>query len=189
MDHQEDNTKRQLPEILNTQPIIDTKVFHIEAVNLKFSNGALRRFERFVYWPEGVVMIVPMLNEDTVLLIREYCAGIHEYQLTLPKGKADKKETPLIAANRELQEEIGYAANKLTILRSLTNSPSYSSTRMHIVLAQDLYPSVLPGDEPEPVEVVPWPIAKLPELMMRSDFNEGRAIAALYLTQLHLKKL
>ncbi len=181
--------KHPLPEIVDTQPLVDTQVFHIEAVDLKFSNGALRRFERFVYWPEGVVMVVPMLNEDTVLLIREYCVGVHAYHLTLPKGKADKQETPLVAANRELQEEVGYAANKLTMLRSLTNSPSYSSTQMHIVLAQDLYPSVLLGDEPEPIEVIPWPIAKIPELILRPDFNEGRAIAALYLAQLYLNKL
>lgn len=179
--------KGQLPEVLNVTPVVDTQIFHIEAVSLKFSNGEMRTFERFVKWPEGVVMVVPILNNETLLLIREYCAGIHAYNLTLPKGKADSNEPPLIAANRELQEEIGYGAHKLTLLRSLTNSPSYSSTHMHVVLAQDLYPSVLPGDEPEPIEVVPWPIAKIPELIMREDFNEGRSIAALYLAQLHLQ--
>lgn len=177
---------RSLPEILNIEAVVDTDIFHIEAVNLKFSNGVTRRFERFVQLPEGVVMIVPLLDKDTILLIREYCVGIHEYHLTLPKGRVDKGETPLIAANRELQEEAGYAAHKLTLLQSITNSPNYSSTQMHIVVAQDLYASSLPGDEPEPLEVVPWPISKIPELIARSDFNEGRAIAALYLAQLYL---
>jgi len=130
-----------LPEILDTQTIIDTPVFHIEAVNLKFSNGAVRRFERFVHYPEGVVMIVPLLDDHTLVLIREYCVGTHAYQLSLPKGKIDRDETPLLAANRELQEEIGYAAKQLTLLRSLTNSPSYSSSQMHVVLVQDIYPS------------------------------------------------
>jgi ADP-ribose diphosphatase len=179
--------KRTLPEILNIQPLIDTDVFHIEAVDLKFSNGVQRRFERFIQWPEGIVMIVPILNDDTLLLIREYGVGTHQYHLTLPKGKVDKGEMPDVAANRELQEEIGYAAHKLTFLRPLTHSPSYSSTQMHLILAEDLYPSVLQGDEPEPIEVVPWPLKDLGELLANPDFNEARAIAALYLTQLHLK--
>lgn len=176
----------KLPQIRAITPIIETGVFQIEAVDLQFHNGQRRSFERFVCWPEGVIMVVPLLNSDTILLIREYCVGVHDYVLTLPKGKVDQGEKPFEAANRELQEEIGYGARQLHLLRTLTNSPSYSGTRMHIMVAQDLYPSRLIGDEPEPIEVVPWPIAKIPELIMRDEFSEGRAIAALYLAQLYL---
>ena len=50
-----------------------------------------------------------------------------------------------------------------------------------VVLARDLFPSKLEGDEPEPLELVPWKFADLPELYARDDFNEGRAIAGLAL--------
>ena len=180
--------KKQLPQILNIEPVVQTQIFEIEAVKLLFSNGEKRSFERFVYLPEGVVMVVPLIDKDTILLIREYCAGIEDYVLTLPKGKAEKNESFFEAANRELQEEIGYGAHDLQLLRTLSNSPSYSATRMHVLLARDLYVSKLIGDEPEPIEVVPWPQAKLPELMLKEEFSEGRAIAALCLAQLYLQK-
>ncbi len=179
---------RQKPKILEVAKFIETPLFNIEKVSLEFRNGEKRVFQRFEQWPHGIVMVVPMLDNETMLLIREYGVGIEDYVLTLPKGKVDAGETPLEAANRELQEEIGYASNQLTLLRSVTQSPSYSSTRMHIFLAEDLRESKLEGDEPEPIEVVSWEINKMDELIEREDFHEGRAIAALYLVQQHLAK-
>ena len=55
-----------------------------------------------------------------------------------------------------------------------------------VVLARDLYPSRLDGDEPEPLELVPWQLNNLPELFAREDFNEGRALAALTLATEYL---
>jgi ADP-ribose diphosphatase len=58
----------------------------------------------------------------------------------------------------------------------------------HIVLARDLYPEKLEGDEPEELEVVPWPISDLHSLTARNDCTEGRTIAALYIARDHLRK-
>lgn len=54
-------------------------------------------------------------------------------------------------ANRELKEEIGYGAGSLTEIAKLSMAPSYFSSKMNIVIAQDLYPEQLEGDEPEPL--------------------------------------
>jgi ADP-ribose diphosphatase len=57
------------------------------------------------------------------------------------------------------------------------------SQQTHMVLARDLYPERLPGDEPEELEVVPWKLARLHELILREDFSEGRSIAALFIAK------
>jgi ADP-ribose diphosphatase len=57
----------------------------------------------------------------------------------------------------------------------------------HIVLARDLYPEKLDGDEPEELEVVPWPLADLRTLTARDDCTEGRTIAALYIARDYLQ--
>src|SRR3546814_13511383 len=88
---------------------------------------------------------------------------------------------PLVAANRELQEEAGYAARSLHHLRMLTLSPRYMSHQAHVIVARDLYPQRLPGDEPEELELVPWKLDALHELVLREDFSEGRAVAALFM--------
>ena len=69
------------------------------------------------------------------------------------------------------------------MLRTLTLSPAYMSHQTHLVLARDLYPQRLPGDEPEELEVVPWKLDALHELMLREDFSEGRSIAALFIAR------
>src|SRR5690606_4936753 len=131
----------------------------------------------------GAVAVVPMLDDDTVLLIREYAAGVHRYELGLVKGRIDAGETSLQAADRELKEEAGYGARSLLDLRSLTLAPTYMSHQTSLVLARELYPERLPGDEPEPPEVVPWRMDKLHELILREDFSEGRSIAALFIAR------
>ncbi|MCP5077599.1 MAG: ADP compounds hydrolase NudE, partial [Psychromonas sp.] len=55
------------------------------------------------------------------------------------------------------------------------------SSEMHLFMAFDLYPEQLEGDEPEPLEVVKWPLAKVDELLARDDFQEARSISALLL--------
>ena len=77
----------------------------VEELDLRFSNGERRTYERLASRGHGAVMIIPVLDDNTILLINEYAAGVHEYQLTLPKGLVDPGETALEAANRELMEE------------------------------------------------------------------------------------
>ncbi|MDR6234735.1 hypothetical protein QE440_002476 [Pseudomonas psychrotolerans] len=62
-------------------------------------------------------------------------------------------------------------------------SPGYMSQRIHVVLARDLYPERLPGDEPEPIEVSSVDLRELSQLVQNPRFSEGRALAALYLVR------
>lgn len=161
----------------------DAGPYRMEHLDLEFDNGERRRYERLHGRGHGAVIVVPMLDDDTVLLVREYAAGVHRYELGLVKGRMDAGETPLQAADRELKEEAGYGARSLQVLRSLSLAPAYMSQQTHMVLARDLYPERLPGDEPEELEVVPWKLARLHELILREDFSEGRSIAALFIAR------
>ena len=154
-----------------------------ERLELEFSNGERRQFQRLHGRGHGAVVVVPMLDAETVLLVREYAAGMHRYELGLVKGQIDAGETPLQAADRELKEEAGYGARSLVALRELSLAPTYMSHSAHVVLARDLYPERLPGDEPEPLELVPWRLDALHELILREEFSEGRSIAALFITR------
>ena len=161
----------------------DVGPYRMERLDLEFSNGERRRYERLHGRGHGAVVVVPMLDDDTVLLVREYAAGVHRYELGLVRGRIDEGESPEQAADRELQEEAGYGARSLHVLRSLSLAPSYMSHQTHLVIARELYPQRLPGDEPEELEVVPWKLDALHELVLREEFSEGRAIAALFIAR------
>nr|WP_136250862.1 ADP compounds hydrolase NudE [Ningiella ruwaisensis] len=175
------NPNKKLPTIHKTQTVAHSRFFKIEQVDLEFSNGATREFERMGGSGRGAVMIVPLIDDDTMLLIREYAAGTHSYQLGFPKGLIDLGETPEQAANRELQEEVGYKADELSRLRSVMMAPTFFNASMHILVAKCLTPSSLEGDEPEPLEVVKWSINDADALLQREDFAEARSVAALLL--------
>nr|WP_241093386.1 ADP compounds hydrolase NudE [Xanthomonas sp.] len=156
---------------------------NMEELDLEFSNGERRVFHRLKAPGHGAVVVVPMLDAQTVLLVREYAAGVHRYELGLVKGRIDAGESPQQAADRELKEEAGYGARRLDVLRAMTLAPTYMSHQSWLVLARDLYPEKLPGDEPEELEVVPWKLAELDQLMLRDDFSEGRSLAALFIAR------
>lgn len=155
----------------------------VEELDLEFSNGERRIYRRLRGRGLGTVVIVAMADPDTVLLTREYACGLHRYELGLPRGRIDEGETPLEAADRELKEEAGFGAHRLQVLRTLSLVPSYMDHLTHVVLARDLYPERLPGDEPEPLEVLPWRLNALDQLMLREDCSEGRALAALFIAR------
>ncbi|WP_086774470.1 ADP compounds hydrolase NudE [Vibrio coralliirubri] len=175
-------TKRTKPEILAQQTVAQSKLFSIESLDLRFSNGEQRTYERMKPSGRNAVMMVPITEQGDILLVREYAAGTERYELGFPKGLIDPGEQPNEAAVRELKEEIGFGANKLTPLKEVILAPSYFSSKMTLFIAEELYPEKLEGDEPEPLDIVRWPLAQAEELLTHLDFCEARSITALLLS-------
>lgn len=175
--------KRVTPNILQQKTIAKTRIFEIEQMDLQFSNGVTVQYERLRSNPNGAVLVVPMLDSQTVLLIREYAAGVQRYELALPKGRIENNEDPLDAANREIMEEVGYAARSLSHLARLSIAPGYLNHETQIVLAEDLYENRQEGDEPEEIEVIPWKLSNLDELIQQPECTEARSIAALFIAK------
>jgi len=169
------------PKLLQAKIVARSRLFCIEQLDLRFANGTEVQYERMTGSQRGAVLVVPVLNDETLLLVREYAAGSERYELCFPKGRIEEDETAEQSADRELQEEVGYAAGHTRYLQSLSTSPGYSTHRTHLVLATDLYPKRAAGDEPEELEVVTWPVARARELLQQHDFTEARSLAALFL--------
>lgn len=170
-----------LPSVLDQRDL--EQPVHLQELHLRFANGAERHFTRMLPRGRGAVLIVAMPDPHTVLLTREYACGMHAYTLGLPRGRIDAGETPLQAADRELKEEAGFGARRLHWLRKLALAPNYMAHEIDVVLARDLYPEQLEGDEPEPIEVLSWPLAEIEALALNPEFHEGRALGALLLAR------
>ena len=177
------SAKLTLPEILASTEVAKSRLVTVEQIELKFSNSELRSYEKIKGSGRGAVLIVPMLDDDTVILIREYCAGTHSYQLGFPKGLIDAGEEPIEAANRELQEEIKMAASTFTYIHKVSLAPAFFNATMEIFLANGLYESSLEGDEPEPLQVIHWKLSDYKNLLAQPDFTEARSISALLLVK------
>ena len=174
------------PKILKIEQVAKSRLFEIEEVVLRFSNGEKRIYERMRSSGNHAVMIVPRTKNNELILIREYAVGTEYYELGFPKGLIDFGETALEAANRELKEEIAFGTKNLIFLKDLFLAPSYSSSKMSLFLAKDLYPAMLIGDEPEPLELVLWPLEQAEALLFNNDFREARSVSALLLAMRYL---
>ncbi|MFZ5653666.1 MAG: ADP compounds hydrolase NudE [Pseudomonadota bacterium] len=174
------------PRILKRTVVARSRLFRIEQLDLRFSNGVERAYERLGSSGYGAVVIVPVTQAGEVLLVREYGAGSNRYHWGLPKGAVDPGEDVRVAANRELKEEAGHGARRLTLLKRIYVNPFYMERELDVVLAEDLYPESLPGDEPEPLATMYWPLAGLDELFARDDVNDAISMTALGLAKQHL---
>ncbi|GGK84417.1 ADP compounds hydrolase NudE [Amphritea balenae] len=176
------------PDILKVTATAKSRLFQVEEIELRFSNGVERTYERLATRGRGAVMIAAIDEQENVLLIKEYAVGLEDYLLTLPKGLIDPGEDAIEAANRELKEEAGFGAERLEVIKQMTSAPNYMGHKITSVLARGLYPCRLEGDEPEEMEVMRWPLSQLDKLFQREDFSEARAIAALYMIRDKLKQ-
>jgi ADP compounds hydrolase len=180
---------RNKPICHDRKIIAKSRLFEIEQMDLEFSNGVRRVYECIRGPNFGAVLIVGITSKQELVLVREYCAGTDRYELGFPKGLIDANETALEAANRELKEEVGMGANQLSCLKSVTLAPGYFGARLDIILATNLYPEKLKGDEPEELEIIYWPLSEYEALLNMEDFTESRSIAALLLvSQLYTKE-
>lgn len=178
---------QQLPEILSISTLAKTKLFEIQGVDLRFSNGELRTYERFKPASRAGVMVLP-IDGDELIMVKEYAVGTERYELGFVKGLMDMGETMEESANRELQEEIGLSAKEFVFLRTVQTSVGFMNAKMHILLAKDFSLSKLEGDEPEPLQILRYPLAKLDELLKNPDFYEARNLTALYCLRDYLAK-
>ena len=181
---------KQKPQITKTQTLAESRLFSIEKVSLEFSNGTLCDYERIIASSNGAVMIVPVLNNNTVLMIREYSVGTERYELVFPKGRMDNGENIEQAANRELMEETGYGAQQLSHIHTMSIAPGYLGFDTYVVVAEELYAKRIEGDEPEPLDVVHCDLNNFDALIKQPDLTEARSIAALYMVRdlLHNRK-
>ena len=171
---------------LSEEIAYQTKYVTVKDVGFEFSDGKQKTIQ--VIERNDTALIVPLTQNNEVVLIREFFFAANEFQIGLPKGRIDEGMNALTTANKELQEEIGYRANKLDELGVLTMSPGYHTQKTHVYLAQDLVESKLPGDEDEEIEVLPTPFDEVEQLIYSGEIKEARVITAIFLAKNFLAK-
>jgi len=165
---------------IGEKEIFKTKFFTIKDVELETSKG---RATYQIMEKRDTALIVPINEKNEVFFVKEFFAASDEYNLSLPKGRIDEEYDALETANKELQEEIGFKANKLEKLVIFTMSPGYLTQKTHVFLARELVKSKLQGDELEDLEVVKYPLDRFEELIIERQLKEARSIAALFLAR------
>jgi 8-oxo-dGTP pyrophosphatase MutT (NUDIX family) len=139
------------------------------------------RDEPFLRSSDGVI-IVPVNAAGEILFITEPTQFDNSPVLTLPAGAAEA-DTPGESANLELQEEIGFRAQRLEFLHEFRPLARHADWRIYAFLARDLVESSLPRDEPYEIVVTPVPMMNVDFLIRSGQLRDSTAIAAIFLAR------
>lgn len=140
-------------QTVEQREIYHGKVVSVRIDTVRMPGGHTATREVVVHNP--AVAMVPVAADGRILLVRQWRTPAGRALLELPAGSVDTDEETEPAAQRELQEEVGYKAGRLTRLGGFWVAPGYCTEYIHIYLCEDLSESRLPGDEDENIEVVP----------------------------------
>jgi ADP-ribose pyrophosphatase len=139
-----------------------------------------KRFKREVVVHPGSVVILPMLNDSTVLLIRNRRYAIGNVDLfELPAGTLEKGEAPLNCAGRELQEETGHLAGRIKPLIDMYPSPGILSEKMYCYVAYDLKKTAMNLDEGEEIDVFPTPYDEVIRMIGTHQIIDAKTVAVI----------
>ena len=127
------------------------RVFQVVTENVTLSNGVTVDMD-LVNHP-GAAAIVPLSENNQVILLRQYRHAVGGYLWEIPAGTLNQGEDPLTCARRELAEETGFDAKSWRKLGELIPVPGYSNERIHLYLARDLEKAKSDPDADEILEV------------------------------------
>lgn len=161
---------------VDSQTLFQGKIVKVLLDQAELPNGKLATRE-VVLHPGGVA-ILPIDETGMVTLVQQYRYPFHQVLLELPAGKLDQGEAHMAAAIRELEEETGYQAEKLTYMGCILASPGFCNERLHMYLAQGLTERESHPDDDEFLNVVKMPFDQLVEQVMNGTIEDAKTVAA-----------
>ncbi len=151
-----------------------------------FQNEHLEVFQEELQLPHGqkvwwsffkgmsAAAVIAINEKDEIILVNQYRPAVKDHILEIPAGLVEEGEDPEVGARRELEEETGYKAGKLTKLYEYYTSPGISCSKMYIYLATELTNGKQKLDDDEYLEIVHVPVSDLkPE-----DLKDGKTLLA-----------
>jgi ADP-ribose pyrophosphatase len=132
----------------------------------------------------GAVVIIPVDQHNRVMLVQQWRRAAQEILIELPAGTLEKNEDPVACALRELREETGFTAEKLTPLGGFFTAPGFCTEYLHLFAAEHLKPDPLPLDEDEGIDLLHLSLTEAIHLIDQHKIRDAKTIAGLLLYQL-----
>lgn len=168
----------ELPKIISSQKVFEGRVFNVTVDTVR--EGELT-YQREVVHHHGSAVILPVFDDGTVALVRQYRHPAVRYLLEAPAGTLDDGERPDDGAARELQEELGLVAARLEKLSEFFVSPGFCEEKMWVFLATELTDGPQHLDEDEVLDVVRLPFEEALEMITSGEIQDAKTIIALIL--------
>jgi len=171
-------TNKPAPQILDSKKIFEGRVFDVTVDTIREDDIT---YDRDVVRHPGSAVIVPVFEDGSVALVRQYRHPAVRYLLEIPAGTLEKGERPDEGAARELEEELGVVAGSLIKLTEFFVSPGFCEEKMWLYLATELTETQQGLDEDEFLEVVRIPFSRALEMITDGEIEDAKTIIGLML--------
>lgn len=171
--------------LLKSEVLFRGRAFSIRRDVLLTPDGREARFD--IVEHHGSVILIPLDDEGNLLFVRQYRHAVGGDLLELPAGSLDEGEAPETCAARELREETGYAAQVLEKVGEFYLAPGYSTEKMTVFIARQLYAAPLEADADEFLDLVRLPLNEALRAAETGKIPDAKSLAALYLARAKLR--
>lgn len=185
MSKAEEQKKIETAAYRESMHIHSGKIISVSQEKLHLPNDEIAVIDR-VFHP-GAVAVLPVDNQNNIVCIRQWRRAAGIVLLEIPAGVLEIDENPSVAAQRELQEEIGFRARKLTPLGGFYTAPGFCTEYIHLFIAQDLIHDPLWADDTDYIDLAPYSLNELLSLVGRGEVVDSKTLSALCLYQIWLK--
>ena len=170
---------------LSTEQIYKGSLLDVRRDEVSLPNGKTSARE-WIKHP-GAACIIPVLPDSKIALIKQYRYPVQAEMIELPAGKIDPGEDPEQCANRELEEEIGYSAGKLTFICNIHPAIGFASEKMWIYLAEELTATKENTDHDEFVELIPTGLEDAVQMVWAGKITDVKTIIGILWAEQILK--
>jgi ADP-ribose pyrophosphatase len=173
--------------LIERQVVYDGKKVRLELHHLEDEETG-RRHKREVAVHPGAVTVLPFVDADHILLIRNRRYAVNEILIELVAGTLEKGEDPMNCAGRELIEEAGYIAGRLKLIGTFYTSPGILSEKMYAYAAYDLQPAKAAHEIGEEIELAPASLDEAIEMIRYGQIQDAKTIATLMMYDRFFRK-
>ena len=166
------------PQILSSKEIFRGRVFDITVDTIREGS---KTYQREIVHHPGSAVIVPIFDDGTIALVRQYRHPAVRYLLEVPAGTLKRGEVPEVGAARELEEELGFVAGRLQKLSEFFVSPGFCEEKMWIYLATDLTETKQQLEDDEILEVSRVPFSQALGMITTGEIEDAKTIIGVML--------
>ncbi len=161
--------------------ILNLRIDTVELPDKKYS-------KREIVEHPGGVAVIPVTDDNSVILVKQYRKAVERFLYEIPAGKLELNEEPRQTAVRELKEETGFTANKLTYLYEFYTTPGYCNEKIYLFLGEELVEGEAVPDPGEFIESVKIHIDDLLKMIDRGEIIDSKTIIGIYLAKEYFNK-
>lgn len=166
-------------------PIYKGKIIDLSVETVTLPNGATADLEVITH--PGAAAVVPMKDDRTVIMVRQYRHPVGRFIDEIPAGKLHPGEDPKDCAAREVEEETGYKVNRLEPLLSFLTTPGFTNEIIHVFVGRELSPGTQNLGTDEVLEIIEMPLDQAVARINTGEIQDAKTIIGLQAVCLRVK--